>query len=130
MLKALKGVKGNCSKKMITLVTLATLAITMLATSAFAFTEPQAGEMLFEAYDLLFNTFLGGAAGLVIAGIMFLAGLILFAMGKGLLISFCCVLAAVLIVNVKDMVLGFGFSLNGAAAKVTAIAPQITQFLQ
>lgn len=126
MIKALR------SKKVAMLAALSAIAIGMFASTAMAYTDPQTGDLLYEVYDLLIDGLLAGPLGFVIAAVMFIGGVFLLVQGKGFLLPFVCMAGAVVIVKLKDIVLSFGFTLDGAqvlASKAMAMLPSAVQFL-
>ena len=111
------------------LMSLAVLCMTLMATSAFAYTTPTSGDLMYDVYDILIVQLLGGPVGFVIAAIMFLGGIFLLVQGKGFLLPFVCLSGAVVIIKCEAIVSSFGFSILDGIAKANAALPSVSQFL-
>ena len=125
MLKRIFG-----SKKALLVLSMLTMAI--VATGAFAYTDPATGDLFYDAYDIVINKLLGGPIGFIIGAIMVVGGIISLVLGKGFLLPLIALIGGAIIVKIGDIVSSFGFTLdavNAATTKAAVVAPHVTQFL-
>lgn len=116
-------------KRLGAIVALASLAVMMLASTAFAYQDPAAGDLFYDAYDIVINQMMGGPIGYVIAAFMTIGGIILLVQGRGFLLPVICLVGAAVIIKAKDIVSSFGFTMDAALVELPQRLPQMMQLL-
>lgn len=123
MLKKIFGTK----KAQFATLALGLMAV-MVASAAFAYTDPQSGDLFYEAYDIVINKIMAGPVGFIMGALMVIGGIITMVLGKGFLLPLIAVIGGAIIVKIDDIVSSFGFTPDLMLTVQEAI-PQITQFL-
>ena len=94
-------------KKKMALFVLLTLLVTLVATQAFAFQAPAAGDFGFEAYDFLIKKLLQGPMGAIAGVLAVIAGVALLIQQK-MVPAIVCILGGVVVFNVGTIVTAVG----------------------
>lgn len=121
-------VKRIFGKKNRALFVVSMLMMALYASTAMAYTDPQSGDLFFEAYDIVINKLMGGPIGFIIGAIMVIGGIISLVLGKGFLLPLIALVGGAVIVKINDIVASFGFSLDVVAEKSSEVGT-FTQFL-